>query len=118
MKKERAQGLWDIDEEVDTPGVETMEGEVEGVADVEEIIKRGYYCIQGLRCDVEISITHIPTITSGPWKCSSGWMHEGERANTISPPKGRGKCAATWSERDENIPQLTNVQVGDICGRQ
>jgi len=40
VKKERAQGLWDIDEEVDTPGVKTMEGEVEGVADVEEIIKR------------------------------------------------------------------------------
>jgi len=58
VKKERAQGLWDIDEEVDTPGVKTMEGEVEGVADVEEIIKRGYYCIQGLRCDVETSITH------------------------------------------------------------
>jgi hypothetical protein len=39
VKKERAQGLWD-NEEVDTPGVKTMEGEVEGVADVEEIIKR------------------------------------------------------------------------------
>jgi hypothetical protein len=60
VKKERAQGLWD-NEEVDTPGVKTMEGEVEGVADVEEIIKRGYYGIQGLRCDVETSIIHIPT---------------------------------------------------------